>query len=113
MIGRLLRNLLGCNQQTFQPSTRADFNPCCMAGVAPPSRSERQHQAWAQDYLRMHGSITLRDIRLRGCNSPSKVVFRLRALGVVLPKHTDKMETNANGNGQHKRYFANPKWRAL
>lgn len=53
MIGRLFRNLLGCNQQTFQPSRATDFKACAMAGTtfedvcaceAPaPAIRNRQH----------------------------------------------------------------------
>jgi hypothetical protein len=113
------------------PPLPSEVTPCAMAGVAhraikvegkgewdgvyvqQTSASEKQHQAWAADYLRKHGSITLRDIRLRGCNSPAKVIFRLRKAGVVLPKEQDTWHQNAKGDGRHKRYYAKNKGREV
>ena len=53
-----------------------------------------------------HRSITLKDIRDRGCNSPAKVIHRLRKLGVVMPKSADTRECSRKG--RYQRY-----WRIL
>lgn len=71
-------------------------------GFLPDSKAEKRVQARAAAFVRAYGSVTLKDIRDMGCNTPAKVVYRLREKGILLGKDFDRWEQGAKG--RYKRY---------
>jgi len=70
-----------------------------------PTRKQLGVQARVIEHLKCHGSITAVEIQNMGTTAAHKTATRVRRLGFIT---RTAMEPNANGRGQHARYFYEP-----
>ena len=74
----------------------------------PPTVSQKGIQARAIRHLICKGSITAREILMMGTNDASKLISRLRTLGLLFEADDHyglRWQDNANGSGRHKVHY--------